>query len=349
MATTTNYGWTTPNDTDLVKDGASAIRTLGQSIDTTFAELKGGTSGQMLTKASNTDLDLVWVTPEIGDITSITATSPLTGGGTSGAITVGIQDATTSVKGSVQLSDSTSTTSSVLAATPTAVKAAKDAADAAQSTANAAIPKSTVTTSGDVIYATGSSAVTRLGIGSAGQVLTVASGVPSWATPSAGAQGLTLISATSCSAVSSQAITAFSSTYDNYRIIISGSSTADNAVFMKLRSGSTDSSTGYYYYLNRWFSSNASQQVPVANGTSGFEVTQTFNGCWATVDLLQPFTTNRTGLGSTGSNFDTTATRSVSLFNAGMHNATTSYDGINCIWSAGAFTGTIFVYGYKKS
>jgi hypothetical protein len=35
MATTTNYGWTTPNDTDLVKDGASAIRTLGSSIDTT--------------------------------------------------------------------------------------------------------------------------------------------------------------------------------------------------------------------------------------------------------------------------------------------------------------------------
>lgn len=35
MATTTNYGWTTPNDTDLVKDGASAIRTLGTAIDTT--------------------------------------------------------------------------------------------------------------------------------------------------------------------------------------------------------------------------------------------------------------------------------------------------------------------------
>jgi hypothetical protein len=35
MATTTNYGWDTPDDTDLVKDGASAIRTLGSSIDTT--------------------------------------------------------------------------------------------------------------------------------------------------------------------------------------------------------------------------------------------------------------------------------------------------------------------------
>jgi len=35
MPTTTNYGWTTPADTDLVKDGASAIRTLGTAIDTT--------------------------------------------------------------------------------------------------------------------------------------------------------------------------------------------------------------------------------------------------------------------------------------------------------------------------
>jgi hypothetical protein len=35
MATTTNYGWSTPDNTALVKDGASAIRTLGSSIDTT--------------------------------------------------------------------------------------------------------------------------------------------------------------------------------------------------------------------------------------------------------------------------------------------------------------------------
>jgi hypothetical protein len=36
MATTTNYGWTTPDDTALVKDGAAAIRTLGSSIDTSL-------------------------------------------------------------------------------------------------------------------------------------------------------------------------------------------------------------------------------------------------------------------------------------------------------------------------
>jgi hypothetical protein len=61
MATTTNFGWETPDDTDLVKDGAAAIRTLGQSIDTSLMDLEGGTTGQVLSKASNTDMDFTWI------------------------------------------------------------------------------------------------------------------------------------------------------------------------------------------------------------------------------------------------------------------------------------------------
>ena len=60
MPTTSNFGWTTPADTDLVKDGAAAIRTLGNNIDASLVDLKGGTTGQVLTKASNTDLDYSW-------------------------------------------------------------------------------------------------------------------------------------------------------------------------------------------------------------------------------------------------------------------------------------------------
>jgi hypothetical protein len=89
MATTTNYGWTTPNDTDLVKDGASAIRTLGNAIDSTVftnasaaiaktlidakgdiisataadtpARLPVGTNGQYLSANSSTSTGLEWV------------------------------------------------------------------------------------------------------------------------------------------------------------------------------------------------------------------------------------------------------------------------------------------------
>ena len=54
MATTTNYGWTTPNDTDLVKDGAAAIRTLGSSIDTTTKNLNPQTTTGALAYRSAT-------------------------------------------------------------------------------------------------------------------------------------------------------------------------------------------------------------------------------------------------------------------------------------------------------
>lgn len=77
MPNTTNFNWATPADTDLVKDGAAAIRTLGNSIDSSFVDLKGGTTGQVLTKASNTDLDFSFTTPT--DQTPLTTKGDLFG------------------------------------------------------------------------------------------------------------------------------------------------------------------------------------------------------------------------------------------------------------------------------
>jgi hypothetical protein len=65
MATVTpNFNFPVPQSTDLVKDGATAIAALGTSVDTQFVDLKGGTTGQVLAKASNTDLDYSWVTTD---------------------------------------------------------------------------------------------------------------------------------------------------------------------------------------------------------------------------------------------------------------------------------------------
>ena len=90
MATTTpNFSWPVPTSTDLVKDGATAIEALGDSIDASLVDLKGGTTGQVLSKTSNTDMDFTWVTDPGGDITAVTVTSPITGGGTSGSVAIG--------------------------------------------------------------------------------------------------------------------------------------------------------------------------------------------------------------------------------------------------------------------
>jgi hypothetical protein len=88
MANTTNFNWETPDDTDLVKDGAAAIRTLAGAIDTSLVDLKGGTSGQILAKATNTNMDFVWVTNDVGDITEVVAGTGISGGGTSGSVTI---------------------------------------------------------------------------------------------------------------------------------------------------------------------------------------------------------------------------------------------------------------------
>jgi hypothetical protein len=94
MATTTNYGWTTPDDTALVKDGAAAIRTLGSSVDTTTKNLNPsttlgdieyrsstantntrlgiGTTGQVLTVSGGVP---AWATPASGSLTLLSTTT----------------------------------------------------------------------------------------------------------------------------------------------------------------------------------------------------------------------------------------------------------------------------------
>lgn len=58
---TSNFGWQMPTNTDLVKDLPADFEVFGQAVDTSLMDLKGGTTGQVLSKASNTDMDFTWV------------------------------------------------------------------------------------------------------------------------------------------------------------------------------------------------------------------------------------------------------------------------------------------------
>ena len=98
MATTTpNFGWSVPTSTDLVKDGATAIETLGDSVDASMADLLGGTSGQMLVKNSNSNMDFIWQTPNVGDITEVQAGTGISVASGTGPIPVITNTATTTI------------------------------------------------------------------------------------------------------------------------------------------------------------------------------------------------------------------------------------------------------------
>jgi len=159
MATTTNYGWTTPDDTALVKDGAAAIRTLGSSVDTT-------------TKALNPSTTL----------------------------------------GDIEYRSSTANTN------------------------------------------------TRLGIGTTGQILTVAGGVPSWATAATPASGLTFITSTTFTNTTGANIDSiFSSSYENYLIILDDLACVGGTSYIALqfRYSGTTQTTGYYTSNFAYNTSNA--------------------------------------------------------------------------------------------
>lgn len=90
---TTYFGWVMPTSTDLVTDLPADFNTFGQGVDTSMQDLLGGTTGQVLSKTSATNMDFTWVTPTDqtplttkGDLFTFTTVDARIGVGTNGQV-----------------------------------------------------------------------------------------------------------------------------------------------------------------------------------------------------------------------------------------------------------------------
>ena len=117
---------------------------------TVLSKLGVGTNGHVLTADSATDLGVKWAAVSAGTVTTVSGTAPLSVSNPTTTPIISIANASTSTAGVVQLTNSTNTTSSGLAATATAVKSAYDLADAA-------LPKAGGTMTGAITMASGQS------------------------------------------------------------------------------------------------------------------------------------------------------------------------------------------------
>lgn len=338
---TTNFGWQMPTATDLVTDLPADFEVFGQAVDTDFVDLLGGANGYILSKASATDLDFAWIPNDQGDITGITVTAPITGGGTSGSVGIAISAASTAASGAVQLSDSTSTTSSVLAATPTAVKAAYDLA-------NGAIAKTTVTTAGDIIYRNATVPV-RLGIGTAGQVLQVNSGAtaPEWAAASSGA--LTKIVSASFTASAGLSVNScFTSTYKRYKVVFRiKASTTSGTIAWRWRKSGTDLTSASYYYGWNLTNNNATTTLVGANAATSIDlgnVTATAYFDNFDYEVFYPQANDQVASFFGGGTFTFAGQRG---FGGGLSTVVDAYDGFSLITTQN-ITGEYTVYGYAN-
>ena len=226
---------------------------------------------------------------------------------------VALPSASTSNAGIVQLDSSTSSTSTSTAATPSAVKSAYDRADSAYSLASGAILQSLGEATGDMIYFSAASTPERLGIGSSGQILTVAdNGHPAWSSLSIPAAPGTLITNNTTAQTASSG-ESLSGTINLHKVAKTGTysdligtptiPTVNNSTITIQKNGSNVDS----------FTTNASSnksiniavnELPSVTSSDNGKALIVSSGAWTATSVTTIYTGTSTPSSSTGSNGD---------------------------------------------
>jgi hypothetical protein len=295
MATTTNYGWTTPDDTALVKDGAAAIRTLGSSIDTTTKNLNPSTTLGDIEYRSST--------------ANVNTRLPL---GTAGQVLKVNSGAT----------------------------APEWATDASGMT-------NPMTTTGDTIYSSSGSTPARLAIGSTGNVLTVAGGVPTWAAP-AGGGGMTLINAGGTTLTgASTTVSSIPGTYNELVIYITNVKVTTSGHGLACRFNG-DSGANRHGSIE---TSGGAGNVPF-NSTQAFFAADIWSaGTTSLIRVVIPQYANTSVFkyihGAAMINYSTTTANMVMFNWMGIYNQTTAITSLEFRSQSDLTGGTVYVYGVK--
>jgi hypothetical protein len=351
MPNTTNFNWPTPADTDLVKDGAAAIRNLGDGVDTSLVDLKGGTTGQILSKASDTDMDFAFITPNVGDLTEVQAGTGISVADGTGPIPIVTNTVATEFDavGDLVVGTGSDTFDRLAVGTDGFILQA-DSSVSPQGLKWAVDPVADViTTAGDLIYGTAADTVARLGIGTVGQVLQVNSGAtaPEWATASAGA--MTKITSGTFTNSGGVAINnCFTSTYINYVVILSGFKVAstNQTLFLQMQTATSTVYSGSEYYGGVFQVTESATTAATGNSAVNKWTLGTSSST-----ARQNITINFSGVGNTSENANYSANGNLAVaggsFAGGIVNNDATYTGLY-FTGTGNISGRYAIYGLEN-
>jgi hypothetical protein len=136
----------------------------------------------------------------------------------------------------------------------------------------------------------------------------------------------------------------FSSTYEDYRIIIKGNSSVTGSIAYRLRVAGADDTTNNYWY-QYLLADNTTVSAGRAQGTSAFWINTHTTRFMAVIDVFGPNMTIPT-LQTVLNTYNAAAPQA--LINTETHNVSTAYTSISLLPPSGTITGTVAVYGYQK-